>query len=59
MLYKKLYKSLVGDLLIVFDEEALLGLYLERQKEFEEKLIDNEIVLIDEELKLSISQNLL
>ena len=50
MLYKKLYKSLVGDLLVLFDEEALLGLYLERQKEFEEKLKDNEIVLIDVEV---------
>lgn len=57
MLYKKLYKSLVGDLLIVFDEEALLGLYLERQKEFEEKLIDNEIVLIDEEILSSSKED--
>lgn len=48
MLYKKLYKSLVGDILIVFDEEALLGLYLERQKEYEERLRDSEIVEIDE-----------
>lgn len=48
MLYKKLYKSMVGDLLIVFDEEALLGLYLERHKEFEESLRDSEIVEIDE-----------
>lgn len=48
MLYKKLYKSLVGEILIVFDEEALLGLYLERQKEFEESLRDSEIVEIDE-----------
>ena len=50
MLYKKIYKSLLGDILIVFNEEALLGLYLERQKEFEEKLKDSEIVLIDEEV---------
>ena len=57
MLYKKLYKSLIGDILIVFDEEALLGLYLERQKEFEEKLIDNEIVLIDEEILSSSKED--
>ncbi|WP_085875616.1 methylated-DNA--[protein]-cysteine S-methyltransferase [Peptoniphilus vaginalis] len=48
MLYKKLYKSLLGDILIVFDEEALLGLYLERQKEYEERLRDSEIVKNDE-----------
>ena len=50
MLYKKLYKSLIGDILIVFDEEALLGLYLERQKEFEEKLRDIDIVEVNEEI---------
>ena len=50
MLYKKLYKSLIGDILIVFDKEALLGLYLERQKEFEEKLRDSEIVEVNEEI---------
>lgn len=48
MLYKKIYKSLVGDILIIFDEEALLGLYLESQKEFKEKLEDSEIIAIDE-----------
>ena len=47
MLYKKLYKSLIGDILIVFDEEALLGLYLECQKEFEDKLKDEDIKFID------------
>ena len=50
MLYKKIYKSLVGDILIVFNEEALLGLYLYSQKEFAEKLKDTEIILIDEEV---------
>ena len=50
MLYKKTYKSLVGDILIVFDKEALLGLYLYSQKEFAEKLKDTEIVLFDEEV---------
>ena len=54
MLYKKLYKSLIGDILIVFDEEALLGLYLERQKEFEDKLKDEDIKFIDgENLEIS------
>ena len=32
MLYKKIYKSLLGDILIVFNEEALFGLYLYSQK---------------------------
>ena len=54
MLYKKLYKSLIGDILIVFDEEALLGIYLERQKEFEYKLKDEDIKFIDgENLEIS------
>ena len=54
MLYKKLYKSLIGDILIVFDEEALLGIYLERQKEFEDKLKDEDIKFIDgENLEIS------
>lgn len=57
MLYKKIYKSLLGDILIVFDEEALLGLYLERQKEFAEKLKDTEIVLINEEFLSSIKDD--
>lgn len=51
MLYKKIYKSFVGEILIIFDQENLLGLYLESQKEFEEKLKDEEIQLV--ELKAS------
>lgn len=47
MLYKKIYRSLVGEILIIFDEENLLGLYLESQKEFEEKLKDEEIKFIE------------
>lgn len=47
MLYKKIYKSLVGEILIIFDEENLLGLYLESQKEFEDKLKDEEIQLVE------------
>lgn len=48
MLYKKIFKSLLGDILIVFNEEALFGLYLYSQKEFAEKLRDSEIVEIYE-----------
>ncbi|MDU3087276.1 MAG: methylated-DNA--[protein]-cysteine S-methyltransferase [Peptoniphilus harei] len=47
MLYKKIYKSIVGKILIIFVEENLLGLYLESQKEFDEKLKDEEIKLIN------------
>ena len=47
MLYKKIYKSLVGEILIIFDQENLLGLYLESQKEFVEKLKDEEIKFIE------------
>ena len=47
MLYKKIYKSLVGKILIIFDEENLLGLYLGSQKEFEEKLRDEGIQLVE------------
>lgn len=53
MLYKKIYKSLVGNILIVFDEEALFGLYLYSQNEFAEKLKDTEIILIDDEVLFS------
>lgn len=53
MLYKKIYKSLLGDILIVFDEEALFGLYLYSQKEFAEKLRDTKIVLINDEVLFS------
>lgn len=53
MLYKKIYKSLLGDILIVFDEEALLGLYLYSQKEFAEKLKDTEIILFYDEVLFS------
>ena len=53
MRYKKIHKSLLGDILIVFNEEALLGLYLYSQKEFADKLRDSEIVLIDDEVLYS------
>ena len=57
MLYKSIYKSLLGDILIVFDEEALLGLYLYSQKEFAEKLKDTEIVLINDEVLSSSKED--
>lgn len=57
MLYKKIYKSLLGDILIVFDEEALFGLYLYSQKEFAEKLKDTEIVLINDEVLSSSKED--
>lgn len=53
MLYKKIYKSLLGDILIVFNEEALFGLYLYSQKEFAEKVKDTEIILIVDEVLFS------
>lgn len=53
MLYKKIYKSLVGEILIIFDEENLLGLYLESQKEFEDKLRNSDVALINEEFLIS------
>ncbi|MDU2503514.1 MAG: methylated-DNA--[protein]-cysteine S-methyltransferase [Peptoniphilus harei] len=57
MLYKKIYKSLLGDILLVFDEEALLGLYLDRQKEFAEKLRDSDVVLINDEVLSSSKED--
>lgn len=53
MLYKKIYKSLLGDILIVFNEEALFGLYLDRQEEFADKLKDTEIILFYDEVLFS------
>lgn len=57
MLYKKIYKSLLGDILIVFDEEALFGLYLYSQKVFADKLKDTEIVLINDEVLFSSKED--
>ena len=37
MTYKKIYNSPLGKILLIFDEKYLLGLYLENQKEFDEK----------------------
>lgn len=57
MLYKKIYKSLLGDILIVFDEEAMFGLYLYSQKEFAEKLRDSDVVLINDEVLSSSKED--
>lgn len=49
MTYKKIYNSPLGKILLIFDEKNLLGLYLENQKEFEEKFNDKDIKLIEGE----------
>lgn len=48
MTYKKIYNSPLGRILLIFDEKYLLGLYLENQKEFDEKYKDKELKSIDE-----------
>ena len=48
MTYKKIYNSPLGKILLIFDEKYLLGLYLENQKEFDEKYKDKELKSIDE-----------
>lgn len=48
MTYKKIYNSPLGKILLIFDEKYLLELYLENQKEFEEKNKDKELKSIDE-----------
>ena len=54
MTYKKIYHSPFGKILLIFDKNFLLGLYLENQKEFEDKLKDGDIKFIDgENLEIS------
>ena len=54
MTYKKIYHSPFGKILLIFDKNYLLGLYLENQKEFEDKLKDEDIKFIDgENLEIS------
>ncbi|WP_019138772.1 methylated-DNA--[protein]-cysteine S-methyltransferase [Peptoniphilus timonensis] len=54
MTYKKIYHSPFGKILLIFDKNFLLGLYLENQKEFEDKLKDEDIKFIDgENLEIS------
>ena len=48
MTYKKIYHSPFGKILLIFDKNFLLGLYLENQKEFDEKYKDKELKSIDE-----------
>lgn len=48
MTYKKIYNSPLGKILLIFDEKYLLELYLENQKEFDEKYKDKELKSIDE-----------
>lgn len=42
MLYRSIYNSPLGEILILYCEEALLGLYFEGQKEFDELIKDEE-----------------
>lgn len=43
MLYRSIYKSPLGKILILFDEDTLLGLYFEGQKEFHDLIKDEEV----------------
>ena len=48
MLYKSIYSSPLGRILILFHEESLLGLYFEGQKEFNDLMKDEEIKNFDD-----------
>ena len=43
MLYRSIYDSPLGKILILFDEDTLLGLYFEGQKEFHDFIKDEEV----------------
>ena len=43
MLYRSIYNSPLGEILILYCEEALLGLYFEGQRDFNELIKDEEI----------------
>lgn len=43
MLYRSIYKSPLGKILILFDKDTLLGLYFEGQKEFHDFIKDEEV----------------
>ena len=43
MLYRSIYKSPLGKILILFDKDTLLGLYFEGQKEFHDLIKDEEV----------------
>ena len=42
MLYRSIYSSPIGKILIIFEEDALLGLYFDGQKGFDELIKDEE-----------------
>ena len=48
MLYRSIYSSPLGKILILFHEESLLGLYFEGQKEFNDLIKDEEIKNFDD-----------
>ena len=43
MLYRSIYKSPLGKMLILFDKDTLLGLYFEGQEEFNDLIKDEEV----------------
>ena len=43
MLYRSIYDSSLGKILILFDKDTLLGLYFEGQKEFHDLIKDEEV----------------
>ena len=48
MLYRSIYSSPLGEILILFHEESLLGLYFEGQKEFNVLIKDEEVKNFDD-----------
>lgn len=48
MLYRSIYSSPLGKILILFHEESLLGLYFEGQKEFNDLIKDEEVKNFDD-----------
>lgn len=48
MLYRSIYSSPLGKILILFHEESLLGLYFEGQKEFNDIMKDEEVKNFDD-----------
>lgn len=49
MLYRSIYDSPLGKILILFDKDTLLGLYFEGQKEFNVLIKDEEVKNFDDE----------
>ena len=48
MLYRSIYSSPLGKILILFHEESLLGLYFEGQKEFNVLIKNEEVKIFDD-----------